>query len=131
MEEKALNILLVDNEAEFCESMTYWLETKHHHVQVCYTGREAIEIIKNKPLDIVFLDVQMPEMDGLTVLREIRTFNQSLPVVIVTGYPKEERMTEAISLGVSGFFPKTSSFEELGRIIKASIRTHKDLPRPS
>jgi CheY-like chemotaxis protein len=131
MEHKFLTILLVDNEAEFCESMSYWLETKHHHVDVCYSGQEALDMIKSKPFDIIFLDIQMPGMDGLAVLREIRTFNQTLPVVIVTGYPKEERMAEAISLGVSGFFPKTSSFEELGRIIKASIRTHKDLPRTS
>lgn len=127
MKDKSLNILLVDNEAEFCESISYWLETKHHRVQVCYTGKEAITLIKSMPLDIVFLDIQMPGMDGMAVLREIRSFNTSLPVIMVTGYPKEERMTEAISLGVSGFFPKTSSLEELGRIIKASIRTHKDL----
>jgi len=127
MEDKSLDILLVDNEAEFCESMSYWLETKHHRVHVCYTGEEALDLIKKTPLDIVFLDIQMPGMDGMAVLRETPNFNTTLPVVMVTGYPKEERMTEAISLGVSGFFPKTSSFEELGRIIKASIRTHKDL----
>lgn len=126
-DKKILKILLVDNEVEFCESMTYWLETKHHQVQSCYSGEEALQIIKTSPLDIVFLDIQMPGMDGLTVLKEIRSFNTKLPVVIVTGYPKEERLTQAISLGVSGFFPKTASFEELGRIIKAAIRTHKDL----
>lgn len=127
MKGNPLNILLVDNEAEFCESMTYWLETKNHHVQVCYSGEEALQLIKSKPFDIVFLDIQMPEMDGLAVLKEIRSFNTTLPVVIVTGYPKEERMTQAVSLGVSGFFPKTASFEELGRIIKSAIRTHKDI----
>ena len=125
--EKSLNILLVDNEAEFLETITYWLETKEHHVQMCYTGPEAIELIKKSAPDIVFLDIYMPEMDGMEVLRRIRSFNQTLPVVMVTGYPKEEKMTEAIKLGISGFFPKSGSFEELGRIIKAAIRTHKDV----
>ncbi len=124
--EKSLNILLVDNEAEFLETITYWLETKEHHVQMCYTGPEAIELIKKSAPDIVFLDIYMPEMDGMEVLRRIRSFNQTLPIVMVTGYPKEEKMTEAIKLGISGFFPKSGSFEELGRIIKAVIRTHKD-----
>ncbi len=124
--EKSLNILLVDNEAEFLETITYWLETKDHHVETCYTGAEAIEKIKKSPPDILFLDIVMPEMDGMEVLRQIRTFNQTLPVIMVTGYPKEEKMVEAIKLGVSGFFPKSGSFEELGRIIKAAIRTHKD-----
>lgn len=125
--EKSLKILLVDNEAEFLEAITYWLETKEHHVSVCYSGPEAIEIIKKNPPDIVFLDIHMPDMDGMEVLRQIRGFNKTLPVIMVTGYPKEEKMDEAIKLGVSGFFPKTGSFEDLGRVIKASIRTHKDL----
>ncbi len=125
--EKPLDILLVDNEAEFLEAITYWLETKEHRVQVSYTGPEAIEIIQKKPPDIVFLDIHMPDMDGMEVLRRIRSFNPTIPVVMVTGYPKEEKMEEAMKLGVSGFFPKTGSFEDLGRIIKASLRTHKDL----
>lgn len=125
--DKPLKILLVDNEAEFLEAITYWLETKEHQVQVCYTGVEAIEAVKKNPPDMIFLDIYMPEMDGMEVLRQIRTFNQTIPVIMVTGYPKEEKMSEAVKLGVSGFFPKTGSFEELGRIIKAAIRTHKDL----
>ena len=125
--EKPLNILLVDNEAEFLEAITYWLETKEHVVSVSYTGPEAIEKIKKNPPDMVFLDIHMPDMDGMEVLRQIRKFNTDLPVVMVTGYPKEEKMDEAIKLGISGFFPKTGSFEDLGRIIKAAIRTHKDL----
>jgi DNA-binding response OmpR family regulator len=125
--DKPLKILLVDNEAEFLEAITYWLETKEHQVQVCYAGAEAIEVIKKNPPDMVFLDIYMPEMDGMEVLRQIRTFNQTIPVIMVTGYPKEDKMSEAVKLGVSGFFPKTGSFEELGRIIKAAIRTHKDL----
>jgi CheY-like chemotaxis protein len=125
--EKQLDILLVDNEAEFLEAITYWLETKEHRVQVCYTGPEAIELVKKNLPDIVFLDIHMPDMDGMEVLRQIRAFNTTLPIVMVTGYPKEEKMEEAIKLGVSGFFPKTGSFEDLGRIIKATVRTHKDL----
>jgi len=125
--DKPLNILLVDNEAEFLEAITYWLETKEHRVQVCYSGPEAIEAIKKSTPDIVFLDIFMPDMDGMEVLKEIRSFNATLPVIMVTGYPKEEKMNEAVKLGVSGFFPKSGSFEDLGRIIKAAIRTHKDL----
>jgi len=125
--EKILNILLVDNEAEFLEAITYWLETKQHRVQVCYSGPEAIELVKKNTPDIMFLDIHMPDMDGMEVLRNIRDFNKDMPIIMVTGYPKEDKMEEAIRLGVSGFFPKTGSFEDLGRIIKASIRTHKDL----
>jgi CheY-like chemotaxis protein len=126
--DRSLNILLVDNEAEFLEAITYWLETKEHRVQTSYSGEEAIERIQKESFDIVFLDIHMPEgLDGMETLRRIREFNKTIPVIMVTGYPKEERMEEAITLGVSGFFPKTGSFEDLGRILKAALRTHKDL----
>lgn len=126
--DRPLNILLVDNEAEFLESITYWLETKEHNVRVAYSGEESLELIKNSTFDMVFLDIHMPGgIDGMETLRRIRATNPSLPVVMVTGYAKEERMGEALQLGISGFFPKTASFEDLGRIIKAAIRTHKDL----
>ncbi len=126
--DKSLNILLVDNEAEFLEAITYWLETKEHRVQTSYSGEEAIERIKKESFDILFLDIHMPEgLDGMETLRRIRAFNKNIPIIMVTGYPKEERMEEAIKLGVSGFFPKTGSFEDLGRILKAALRTHKDL----
>lgn len=125
--EKPLDILLVDNEAEFLEAITYWLETKEHRVRTCYGGPEAIETIRNAPPDIVFLDIHMPDMDGMEVLRRVRAFNTTLPVIMVTGYPREERLQEAVQLGVAGFFPKTGSFEDLGRIIKTALRTHKEL----
>jgi DNA-binding NtrC family response regulator len=126
--DRPLNILLVDNEAEFLESITYWLETKEHNVRVAYSGEESLELIKNSTFDMVFLDIHMPGgIDGMETLRRIRATNPNLPVVMVTGYAKEERMGEALQLGISGFFPKTASFEDLGRIIKAAIRTHKDL----
>ncbi len=126
--DRSLSILLVDNEAEFLEAITYWLETKEHRVQTCYSGEESIERIQKENFDILFLDIHMPEgLDGMETLRRIRAFNKDIPIIMVTGYPKEERMEEAIALGVSGFFPKTGSFEDLGRILKASLRTHKDL----
>ena len=126
--DRPLNILLVDNEAEFLETISYWLETKEHRVQSCYSGEEAIELIKKNTYDIVFLDIHMPEgIDGMETLRQVRIFNATIPVIMVTGFPKEEKMDEAIKLGISGFFPKTGSFEDLGRILKAALRTHRDL----
>jgi CheY-like chemotaxis protein len=126
--DRPLNILLVDNEAEFLETISYWLETKEHRVQSCYSGEEAIERVQKNNFDIIFLDIHMPEgIDGMETLRRIRSFNASIPVIMVTGFPQEEKMEEAIKLEVSGFFPKTGSFEDLGRILKAALRTHKDL----
>ena len=124
---KQLHILIVDDEAEFCESISYWLETKDHQVQISYRAKEALELIKKTPFDIVLIDIQMPDMDGMELLRQIRSFNKTLPIIMVTGYPMEKKVDEAVKLGVSGFFPKVESFQELGALLKAALRTHKDL----
>ncbi len=70
--DKSLNILLVDNEAEFLEAITYWLVTKEHRVHTCYSGEESIERIQKENFDILFLDIHMPEgLDGMETLRRI------------------------------------------------------------
>ncbi len=125
-----IKVLLVDDEAEFTQSLTYWLESKKYAVEVAPEGKSAIEMIKNNKPDIVFLDLRMPVMDGIETLRHIRTMDKWLPVVIITmAYADREKFAEAERLGISGFFPKKKSFEELGRMIEVTLRTHKNLAR--
>jgi len=124
-------ILLVDDEDCFIQSIEYWLKSKGYNVRVASNGQTAIDMIKNSRPDIVFLDLRMPIMDGIETLRNIRTFDRDLPVIIITvEYTNEEKFEEARELGSSGFFPKRGSFEELENIINVTLRTHKHLQNP-
>ena len=76
-------------------------------------GREAIEAVRALAPDVVTLDVEMPGMDGLTVIREARKLSADLRVIIITGYSTEASAIEAINLGVSGYLTKPFRLREL------------------
>ena len=125
-----IKVLLVDDETEFTEPLTYWLESKDYEVEAAADGKSAIELIRKGRPHIVFLDLRMPIMGGIETLRHIRQIDKTLPVVIITmAYTDKEKFAEAERLGISGFFPKKKSFEELGRMIEVTLRTHKYLSK--
>jgi len=129
---RAQRILFVDDEADFLASVALWLTSKGHDVTTALNGKQAIELIQQHPPNIVFLDVHMPEMDGLETLRRIRAFNRQIPVVIVTvDYEQEEKFAGEKELGVSGFFLKHSSLEDLGWVLESALRLHGKSDAPS
>lgn len=87
-------------------------------------------IKKEKKPAVVFLDINMPGMDGLETLRKIRKFDKELSVIMVTAYADEEKFSQAKKLDTSGFFPKGGSLEELQKTIEVTLRTHKKLKTP-
>ncbi len=121
-------LLLVDDEPDFLESMEFCLRPKGYLVKLASGGEEALKIIKAEPPDIVFLDIDMPQMDGLETLRQIREFNKEIPVVMVTGYPYSKYVVEADQLGISGFLPKDADISEMTRMIETLLKRHRDLP---
>ena len=125
---KEIHVLLVDDEPDFIEPLSFWLKTKGYRVSTVSSGEEAVRLVKDDPPQIVFLDIHMHGMDGLEALRQIRTFNPELPVIMVTATGSvEENFRKAKKLGVSGFFPKHTSLDELGSIIESSLRSHAKL----
>jgi DNA-binding response OmpR family regulator len=125
---KDIRILLVDDDPDFVQPVEFWLKSKGYTVVVAPEGKSAIKSIKKGRPNIVFLDLVMPQMDGIETLRNIRKFDKELPVIIVTAaYADEKKFIEAKKLGISGFFPKKSDFAELENMIGAALRTHKDM----
>ena len=126
-DKKQINVLLVDDEADYSETMGFWLNAKGYEVQTACSGREAIEIIKLNHPDIVFLDVMMPEMDGIETLRKIRSFDKDLCVIMVTAYATKDKMDEANNLGVSGFFRKSADFTHAAEMIEKALQKFDEL----
>ena len=128
---KQVRVLLVDDEPDFIEPVSFWLQSKGYTVAAAATGKEALEQIAKEMPDIVFLDIHMPDMDGVETLRRIRALSKDLPVIMVTAtYQVAAHFPKANELGISGFFPKHTSLSELVRIIETSLRAHAKL-KPS
>lgn len=114
-------ILVVDDEPEVREYLKNVLEQKGYTVSEAPEGRKALATLKEESFDLVLLDLVMPDMDGFGVLKAIRSFNKSLPVIILTAYGTDKKLKEAISLGVTNFVGKGEGISELINKIEGSL----------
>lgn len=117
-------VLLVDDEQDFNDTIAFWLKAKGYPVTQAASGIEALEILQGHPHEVVFLDINMPRMDGIETLRRIRERNAGQPVIMVTAaFQDEVKFTQARALGISGFFPKGSSLNQLGHVLEVALKT--------
>lgn len=92
-------IMIVDDEKEIRELFKEVLEGRGYEVLMCDGGQAAIETIKESPVFAAFIDIRMPGMDGVSVLKEIKTIRPDTNVVMITGYTRDEAVEEALRLG--------------------------------
>lgn len=125
MEKK--RILIVDDEVDLLFTMRGVLASWGYDVITAVSGKEAVRIVKDgsRFLDIVILDILMPELDGIETLRRIRRFNKEIPVLMLTGYPSEASLKETKRLGISGFISKGTEFIQSARVIKSALKSTK------
>ncbi|ODS34326.1 MAG: two-component response regulator [Candidatus Scalindua rubra] len=83
-------ILIVDDEVKACELLERFLEAKKYNVITSNSGEDALKKVKNKKPDIILLDVRMPGMDGMEVLRRVRKLDKDVGIIVVTAVKDEE-----------------------------------------
>lgn len=123
IKEKAedISILYVEDEPKLREEMLAFLSKIFTHVEAAADGREGLEkYIKNR-YDIVLTDIQMPNMDGLELIREIRKINEKQEAIVISAYTESEYLIESIKLGVSGYIIKPMNFEQILKMLNQSI----------
>ncbi|MFC1855188.1 response regulator [Thermodesulfobacteriota bacterium] len=116
------NILVVDDEEEARLGLAKLLSVKGYRVFTASNGVEALEVLRNQPTSMIITDIKMPEMDGLTFLKEIKKIIPDVNVVIVTGYGEVEAYLEAMNLGAFEFLHKPIQFDDLIKVINKSFR---------
>jgi two-component system invasion response regulator UvrY len=86
------------------------------------TGREALDMLRSKPCDVLLLDLSLPDMSGLDVLRRIKSHHDSVATLVLSAYPEKQYGLNVLRAGASGFVSKTAAPEELCRAIRAAVR---------
>ena len=87
---KKIKLLLVDDEAEFLDTLVDRLDLRDLKTGVAYNGKEALSAVEEEEPDVIVLDVKMPEMDGIEVLRRIKKAYPHVEVIILTGHGSEQ-----------------------------------------
>lgn len=122
-------ILLVDDEVDFLEFAKIRLEANGYIVATASNGREALDKFKSEKPDALFLDILMPEINGIDVLKAIRAQNEKIPVFIITASSNEARFGIANKLNATGFVLKTDDLQgvinQLSEIFKISDKYKK------
>ena len=109
----SLSVLIVDDEVEFLETLVKRLRKRKLSVEGVSSGEKAIERLKDVPADIVVLDVKMPGMSGLEVLRRIKLESPLIEVIMLTGHASMEVAIEGMDLGAFDYLMKPIDIDEL------------------
>ena len=108
-----MRVLVVDDEQTVRHSCERILDAEGHGVISVERGEDGLERLVNEEFDIVLLDLMMPGMGGLEALRLLRTMDEKIPVVVMTGYATPEVEDECRELGASVWLPKPFGPDEL------------------
>jgi len=120
-------ILVIDDEQSIRNLLDTLLRRKGYDVVVAESGRQGLELFRRERPDVIVLDLKMPEMDGLTVLRQIQNLDPGKPVIILTGAGTAEAERQVRALGVTEYVEKEFSLHLLGDSLKRLLNS----PDPS
>ena len=120
-----LTLLYVEDESATREHLMFYLEDNFKHIIIAVDGKEGLELFKKNlsSIDIIISDIQMPKMDGLKMIYEIKKLNQKIPCILTTAYNDSEYLLEAIELGVLSYLIKPINIDTLFDKINSSIHT--------
>ncbi|MFH1077515.1 MAG: response regulator [Pseudomonadota bacterium] len=114
-------VLLVDDEKEFIEALAERLVMRKMEAIVTYDGRSALELLSKKPLKTMVLDLQMPGIDGLEVLRMVKKSYPMVEVIVLSAHGAEAEKKECMKLGAFACFNKPVDISLLGETLKMAF----------
>ena len=122
--EQIVNLLVVDDDPEILKIAYKSLKKDSWNILTASTGREALDIVSKTPLDIVLLDLKLPDYDGLELYRRITARDEDLPVVFITGNSSMDSAVKAMKLGAQDYIAKPFDIAEVRKIILRVLQNH-------
>lgn len=118
-------LLITDDEPEMCILLLQLLEKEGFEVITTHHGKEAIDAIAKNPVDLMLLDMRLPDMDGIDILQAVRKIKKDLPVIILSGYSDLDAVVDSVKLGAVEYVSKPFRRDELISKIKKALRDVK------
>lgn len=123
------NVLLIDDDLSFCTLLHDYLANHAIKLNKAHDGKSGIEAARRGGFDLILLDMFLPDMYGVEVLRQIRQAT-SIPVVILSAHNEETDRIVTLEMGADDYVPKTFSSRELLAHLRAVLRRHGAQPQP-
>ncbi len=120
-------VLIVDDEPDILEILKEIVEQSSVLVFTATNGKEAMDILETKQIDVVLSDLMMPQMDGVELLREMRNKKMDLPFIFITGNPSNHLNLEALQLGAFDAIEKPFQPDTIDTLIQEALRQQESL----
>jgi DNA-binding response OmpR family regulator len=122
MKKKEIKVLVVDDEVSFADTLAQRLKMRDLKVGTVYDGEQALSRVKEEEPDVMILDLKMPGMHGMEVLREIRKAYPGIQVIILTGHGTDKDEEESKRLGGFDYLNKPADIDHLEQKIRKAFR---------
>jgi NAD(P)H-flavin reductase/CheY-like chemotaxis protein/formate hydrogenlyase subunit 6/NADH:ubiquinone oxidoreductase subunit I len=116
-------VLIVDDEAIVRESISDWLRDAGYQVAAAETGEEALELIEKQDFSVLVLDIRLPGLTGMSVLKEVKNQRPWIKSIIITAYPSAETTSEAKKLGAIDYMVKPVAADDLEKMIRETLES--------
>jgi DNA-binding NtrC family response regulator len=117
-----MKILIVDDDPIVLDSCRLILEAEGFDVFVVPSAKKALDAMKNDHFDLLLIDVKMPGHDGMYLMKEVKERWPEIPVIVMSGYPTPETITDGIAMGAAKFIAKPFTPDELLEIVRQVIQ---------
>jgi CheY-like chemotaxis protein len=124
VEEKE-TILFVDDEESIIDIAYTYFTGRGYRVLTANNGKEAVELLTSRHVDCCFTDINMPEMDGLELAEHIRAYDNTIPVIVMTGYPSLDNTIQTLKNGVVDFLVKPVNLQQMELCIQRVLRERR------
>lgn len=118
-------VLIADDDPQVLRAYAAVLSASGYSVETALDGREASDRLKAELFDVIVSDIDMPEMDGLQLLRTVRECDPDVPVILVTGGPTVETAAQAVEFGALRYLLKPVASDILRKVVEQAVRLHK------
>lgn len=115
------SVLVVDDERDMTDLLSMLMEKSGHRALTAHCGQEAIDIINREDPDVMLLDVKMPGMSGMEVVRQTKRLKPGLPVIMITAYAEVKGAIEAMRAGVKDYIAKPFEHDEIQQIVNSAL----------
>lgn len=120
-----IHILAVDDDVVACELLQEVLQQEGYQVSTATSGQDAIHLAQEVPFDLAIVDIHMPDVDGIEVLKAVKRTNTHMPVLMITAYSAMDTTIEAIRQGAYDYLSKPCKMEELKLTVKRALEQYQ------